>query len=108
LFPYEHPRPIQSAALDAVAIIFDPYKCSPILEAPAEAGKSALVFNAARNAGTLDEFGDEEFEPGAYEDAKAGFFESTRAVTSCTYFLRARQAQKRRVLILDEGHKWNW
>jgi superfamily II DNA or RNA helicase len=53
LFPYEHPRPIQSAALDAVARMFDSDKRFSILEAPTGAGKSALAFTAARYAGIL-------------------------------------------------------
>jgi Rad3-related DNA helicase len=140
LFPYEHPRPIQSAALDAVARMFDLNKRFSILEAPTGAGKSALAFTAARYAGTLNDL-DDKFEPGAYiltpynnlademisdfanrglaalkgrrhydpksgayMNAKAGFLESTESVTNYAYFLRARQAPKRQVLILDEGH----
>jgi Rad3-related DNA helicase len=41
---------------------------------------------------------------GAYEDAKADFFESHLGVTSYAYFLKARRLPERRVLILDEGH----
>lgn len=39
-----------------------------------------------------------------YDDAKAGFFGSAEGVTNYAYFLRARQARKRQLLILDEGH----
>lgn len=41
---------------------------------------------------------------GIYEKAKAGFFDSTEGVTNYAYFLRARQAPKRQLLVLDEGH----
>jgi Rad3-related DNA helicase len=41
---------------------------------------------------------------GNYEDARDDFFESLQGVTSYAWFLRARQAPKRQVLILDEGH----
>jgi len=41
---------------------------------------------------------------GNYNDAKADFFESLEGVTNYAYFLRARHAPKRQVLILDEGH----
>lgn len=144
LFPYERLRPIQRAALDVVARMFESGNRFSILEAPTGSGKSALAFTAARYASTLDDLGDDEFEPGAYiltpynnlaaamasdfgdqglaglkgrkhydaksgagnyNDAKADFFESTEGVTNYAYFLRARQAPKRQVLILDEGHK---
>jgi Rad3-related DNA helicase len=143
LFPYEHVRPIQRAALDVIAGMFDSGKRFSILEAPTGSGKSALAFTAARYAATLDDL-DDEFEPGAYiltpynnlavamasdfgdqglaalkgrkhydaaksgggnyNDAKADFFESTEGVTNYAYFLRARQAPKRQLVILDEGH----
>ena len=65
LFPYENVRPIQRAALDVVANMFETGKALSILEAPTGSGKSALAFTAARFAGTLDDL-DDEFDPGAY------------------------------------------
>jgi hypothetical protein len=66
LFPHEHVRPIQRAALDVVATMFESGNRFSILEAPTGSGKSALAFTAARYAGTLDDSEDFDCEPGAY------------------------------------------
>lgn len=143
LFPYENVRPVQRLALNTVARMFESAEKFSILEAPTGSGKSALAFTAARYAGTVDDFGETEFEPGAYiltpynnlaaamtssfrdqgltalkgrrhygpqsahsyADAKTAFFQSIGGVTNYAYFLRARHAPKRQLLVLDEGHK---
>jgi superfamily II DNA or RNA helicase len=52
MFRYGHVRPIQRAALDVIAGMFESGKRFSILEAPTESGKSALAFTAARYAAT--------------------------------------------------------
>lgn len=63
LFPYDHARPAQIAALKVIARMFSEGSRFTVIEAPTGSAKSALALSTALFATTLQ---DGEFDPGAY------------------------------------------